>query len=179
MQAPQQAPPQPSGAAQSPLLRIRAGIESGSVAEVQAGVQEADINGVELAPNVRQMITQWLSVNAPGSAMPAAAPAEGHTGWRGGRHEANGPRGERAPRGTGPASSSPCLLLIKLLVDLLLPAPDPACARAAAVLASAPARDPGPPGNDSVEETTSAASWSAPACDEPHFQDPDEEHITP
>jgi len=74
-QAPQQAPPQTGGAAQSPLLRIRAGIESGSVAEVQAGVQEADINGVELAPNVRQMITQWLSVNAPGSATPAATPA--------------------------------------------------------------------------------------------------------
>lgn len=49
----------------SPLLRIRAGIESGNVAEVRAGVAEADKMGVTLAPNVRQMITEWLAVNAP------------------------------------------------------------------------------------------------------------------
>lgn len=60
---------------QSPLLRIRAGIEAGNVAEVQAGVREADTLGVTLAPNVRDMITQWLAVNAPPRETgPAASP---------------------------------------------------------------------------------------------------------
>ncbi|CAJ1328103.1 unnamed protein product [Effrenium voratum] len=52
-------------AAPSPLLKIRAGIEAGNHAEVLAAVREADQQGVALAPNVRDMITQWLSVNAP------------------------------------------------------------------------------------------------------------------
>eukprot|EP00439_Symbiodinium_sp_Y106_P023078 s1106_g2.t2 len=52
-------------ASQAPLLRIRAGIEAGNHAEVMAGVREADQQGVVLAQNVRDMISQWLSVNAP------------------------------------------------------------------------------------------------------------------
>mmetsp|Transcript_34570 Transcript_34570/g.99227 ORF Transcript_34570/g.99227 Transcript_34570/m.99227 type:complete len:689 (+) Transcript_34570:70-2136(+) len=84
-QAPQMAPPQgaaPQGApAQpSPLLRIRAGIEAGNPQEVLDGVRQADSTGVVLAPNVREMITQWLSVNAPQAtaavAKPAPAPAQ-------------------------------------------------------------------------------------------------------
>lgn len=55
----------PAAPGSSPLLRIRAGIEAGSVSEVLAGVQDADTQGVTLAPNVREMIQQWLSVNAP------------------------------------------------------------------------------------------------------------------
>lgn len=51
--------------AQSPLLRIRAGIEAGNADEVIAGVKQADTTGVTLAANVRDMITQWLKVNAP------------------------------------------------------------------------------------------------------------------
>lgn len=54
------APPQTS-----PLLRIRAGIEAGNASEVIAGVTQADSANVTLAPNVREMIKQWLSVNAP------------------------------------------------------------------------------------------------------------------
>lgn len=67
----------------SPLLRIRAGIEAGNANEVVAGVQQADSTNVTLAANVRDMITQWLKVNAPeklpaiGVAIPvtAAVPA--------------------------------------------------------------------------------------------------------
>eukprot|EP00441_Pelagodinium_beii_P002996 CAMPEP_0197700622 /NCGR_PEP_ID=MMETSP1338-20131121/122196_1 /TAXON_ID=43686 ORGANISM="Pelagodinium beii, Strain RCC1491" /NCGR_SAMPLE_ID=MMETSP1338 /ASSEMBLY_ACC=CAM_ASM_000754 /LENGTH=547 /DNA_ID=CAMNT_0043284257 /DNA_START=1 /DNA_END=1644 /DNA_ORIENTATION=+ len=66
LQAMGQSQPQlPPASTPSPLLRIRAGIEAGNHAEVMAGVQEADKNGVVLAPNVRDMITQWLSVNGP------------------------------------------------------------------------------------------------------------------
>lgn len=68
--------------ATSPLLRIRAGIEAGNAQEVIAGVQQADTTNVTLASNVRDMITQWLKVNAPHMLtsdnqiiMPAAAPA--------------------------------------------------------------------------------------------------------
>jgi len=64
----------------SPLLRIRAGIEAGNANEVVAGVKQADTTNVTLASNVRDMITQWLKVNAPeklpeiGLAAPADAP---------------------------------------------------------------------------------------------------------
>jgi len=86
----QQPPPMqqaqaPAAQNQGPLLRIRAGIEAGNVAEVQAGVQEADAIGLVMAPSVRDMITQWLAAHAApanasapqsGSAPPpAAAPA--------------------------------------------------------------------------------------------------------
>lgn len=72
-------PGQTAPSTPSPLLRIRAGIEAGNHAEVTAGVQEADQLGVALAPNVREMISQWLAVNAPKKPPPpektAAAPA--------------------------------------------------------------------------------------------------------
>ena len=69
-------PPAGQAASQtpSPLLRIRAGIEAGNHAEVTAGVQEADQLGVSLAPNVREMITQWLAENAPKKPLEKAAP---------------------------------------------------------------------------------------------------------
>ncbi|CAE8677856.1 unnamed protein product [Polarella glacialis] len=60
----------PPAAAPSPLLRIRAGIEAGNHAEVMAGVREADVAGVVLAPNVRDMIKQWLAVNSPKASEP-------------------------------------------------------------------------------------------------------------
>lgn len=63
--------------AQSPLLRIRAGIEAGNPAEVLAGVREARAAGVTIAPNVQDMIKQWLSVNAPEAAAQLAAESDG------------------------------------------------------------------------------------------------------
>lgn len=73
----------------SPLLRIRAGIEAGNAAEVIAGVSQADSTNVTLAPNVRDMIKQWLSVNAPDQ-LPASL---------------GGPAGNSAP--SAPPMSSP------------------------------------------------------------------------
>lgn len=69
-------PAAPSAQTPSPLLRIRAGIEAGNHAEVTAGVKEADQQGVALAPNVREMISQWLAVNAPKKPEKPAPPPE-------------------------------------------------------------------------------------------------------
>jgi len=70
----------PAAQSPSPLLRIRAGIEAGSPTEVLAGVREADAAGVVLAPNVRDMITQWLAVNAPMHSASMAQSAPGAVG---------------------------------------------------------------------------------------------------
>eukprot|EP00928_Gymnodinium_smaydae_P086814 TRINITY_DN71238_c0_g1_i1.p1 TRINITY_DN71238_c0_g1~~TRINITY_DN71238_c0_g1_i1.p1 ORF type:complete len:597 (-),score=144.79 TRINITY_DN71238_c0_g1_i1:86-1699(-) len=83
MGGPAMSPQQQNGAGaapagQSPLLRIRAGIEAGNAAAVMEGVREAHATGVHIAPNVQEMITQWLAVNAPGaSAFPQANGAAG------------------------------------------------------------------------------------------------------
>lgn len=82
------APPQTS-----PLLRIRAGIEAGNAAEVIAGVTQADTANVTLAPNVRDMIKQWLSVNAPDQ-LPASL---------------GGPAGNSAPSAAPPVMTPPAM----------------------------------------------------------------------